>query len=159
MRPDKANAALESVPGPYKWGERDCMRTADALLAAAGGDRPLLGTAYGEYAKLDHAAAVARAQREHGSVRALYCLIFRGLPTRLTELAGTDAGEPGDIIIAEGNLLILGSWHDTGKHGEMLSFVDGAGRRLLWAHSGLAQFRGDYRLREAFRPLAGAPDA
>ena len=147
------NAALESVPGPYLWGERDCQHTLAAVaLAVRGEPLDLAATEYAEYARLTHENAVARAVREHGRVGALYERALGARPEIFERLPGPRDAGPGDIAVVEGPAVeIAGEVRDTAETGSMLAFMDEACRWLAWAPHGLAEFGGEFRLESVWR--------
>ncbi|WP_425154712.1 hypothetical protein [Candidatus Palauibacter sp.] len=146
-------AALDALTGPYAWGVRDCLRTAEAV-AGSHGHEPWLAReplARGGSER----RAMARAIRAHGSMAAAYdrALAVVGPFERLPDVRER---RPGDMVVLSGVVRVAGRRWVTAGGREVLGVVGAGHETLVWVAAGLRPVRdGRHRVVAAYRP--GAP--
>ncbi len=137
----RATTILNKAQGVYKWGERDCLTTACAMLSI-----PL--ETYKSAHDLTEAAAMATAIEKYGSIPNAH----QSIMSKVSGIAECDPpAEPGDVVILSGDInLGHGSWK-TSERGELMAFVADNCEIYQWQPSGLLPVRDDYKIKMIFR--------
>ena len=95
----RINDVLSAQIGEYKWGERDCLKTASMIIQAQGYVPPDYSTWY-QYTELQ---AIAQAKKTYGSMYEAHKELFQKAGLIFYECIPCFM-VPGDIILLHGKL-------------------------------------------------------
>ncbi len=139
---------LSGQQGPYRWGARDCLTTARALVDGLLGRDS--GLDYSEWHALPEARAMAAATRRFGSLGEGHATVFGALDG-VDVLDGETPSMPGDIVWLEGTVSVNRESWDTAARGSLIGFVGDSRQIFHWTPVGLLPAGGDYRIERVFR--------
>ena len=86
---------LSSQQGPYKWGVRDCLLTAQAVIQSQG----LIPPDYSRFHQMEESVAIRSTQKIFGSMLNAHTMLFQHAGLKLVH-----NHRVGDILLLEGNI-------------------------------------------------------
>ena len=136
--------ALNSQCGAYRWGKRDCLHTATAIMNAHGVE----GARYNSWYRYSEREAFARAKRKWGGMAGAAINYYaNGLPEGLKmTFDENDIRWPGEIDFIRGVVVVDTTTWDTKEMGDLIAFRSPTYELLTWAPRGLAPVTGDYEI-------------
>ena len=140
---------LSAHNGPYEWGVRDCVTTANALTDALLGRDSRIDTA--PWHTMGHDRAVAKALHRHATLGAAYEAGFCASGALRSLRANGTPLVPGDIVVLAGEVTAGGVRWDVERLGGVLGFVGDSHEVYVFARAGLAPAQGAFLIERLFR--------
>lgn len=139
---------LSAQQGPYQWGTRDCLTTAQALIEGQLG--PGRGPDYSDWHAMSEGRAIVVAAKRYGSYGAAHVAVFGALDG-MDMLPGEAPLEPGDIVWLTGEVDAAGEQWDLERVGGVLGFVGESHEVFVFARPGLTPAAGAFCVERIFR--------
>ena len=147
---------LSAQQGPYKWGQRDCLTTAKAIMAEYLGPESV-PEEYDRWQAVSEAEALAKAKLEFGGVASAHEKFLSGvqgieiITLREGEVLTGTHRQPGDIVGLIGKIEVYsGNWN-TEEKGDIIGFVGDCHNIFVWSTIGLLEASGDFSISVIFR--------